>query len=401
MLAADEPEVLRSIQRTLDWEKYGFSVVGAFLNGLDVLEFLENHDVDIVFTDIRMPFMDGIELMHKIKEKYPYIKLVIISGYDDFQYAKEALIHGVLDYILKQINAREMSEVLQKVKDKMDTELEEKQSIQKLRKLYLENQPIIRENFLNRLVLGNIKEKALQEEKKTGLIRMGEYKYWATALAQIYQIEQKDHGETMDSQLASIYIRNLIRKMKEYLIKADMSSNSYQAYSMSVINALLVFARQQDLEIEEVFDGIPNYLEIMQKYASADTFMEWLEEQCIRLNANQGRERENKAKGIIEEAKQKIQEEFGDPDIGLEKIAAEVGLTQTYFSSLFKKETGMSFVEYLTDTRMKEAMRLLKETNEKIYVVAQKVGYLESGYFSHVFKKKYGMSPIQCRRQGQ
>ena len=165
VLADDEPEVLRSIQRTLDWEKYGFSVVGAFLNGLDVLEFLENHDVDIVFTDIRMPFMDGIELMHKIKEKYPYIKLVIISGYDDFQYAKEALIHGVLDYILKPINAREMSEVLQKVKDKMDTELEEKQSIQKLRNLYLENQPIIRENFLNRLVLGNIKAKALQEEK--------------------------------------------------------------------------------------------------------------------------------------------------------------------------------------------------------------------------------------------
>lgn len=453
VLADDEPEVLRSIQRTLDWEKYGFSVVGAFLNGLDVLEFLENHDVDIVFTDIRMPFMDGIELMHKIKEKYPYIKLVIISGYDDFQYAKEALIHGVLDYILKPINAREMSEVLQKVKDKMDTELEEKQSIQKLRNLYLENQPIIRENFLNRLVVGNIKAKALQEEKKTGLIRMGEYKYWATALAQIYQIEQKDHGETMDSQLASIYIRNLIRnsisddiyyeafynplgecilfgmnepeemekillklndiakeskrvmkikaaigvgkikdelikvkesfeeakealsyrkmsqdgdviymedidkseqvillfdekaqdklftavkfgkeedihavirKMKEYLIKADMSSSSYQAYSMSVINALLVFARQQDLEIEEVFDGIPNYLEIMQKYASADTFMEWLEEQCIRLNANQGRERENKAKGIIEEAKQKIQEEFGDPDIGLEKDRSKI-----------------------------------------------------------------------------
>ena len=385
----------------------------------------------------------------------------------------------------------------------------------------------ITKSDVNELVLV---QEALQEEKKTGLIRMGEYKYWATALAQIYQIEQKDHGETMDSQLASIYIRNLIRnsisddiyyeafynplgecilfgmnepeemekillklndiakeskrvmkikaaigvgkikdelikvkesfeeakealsyrkmsqdgdviymedidkseqvillfdekaqdklftavkfgkeedihavirKMKEYLIKADMSSSSYQAYSMSVINALLVFARQQDLEIEEVFDGIPNYLEIMQKYASADTFMEWLEEQCIRLNASQGRERENKAKGIIEEAKQKIQEEFGDPDIGLEKIAAEVGLTQTYFSSLFKKETGMSFVEYLTDTRMKEAMRLLKETSEKIYVVAQKVGYLESGYFSHVFKKKYGMSPIQCRRQGQ
>ena len=208
-------------------------------------------------------------------------------------------------------------------------------------------------------------------------------------------------GYRVNSLQATHFRRWATERLKEYLIKADMSSSSYQAYSMSVINALLVFARQQDLEIEEVFDGIPNYVEIMQKYADADTSMEWLEEQCIRLNASQGRERENKAKGIIEEAKQKIQEEFGDPDIGLEKIAAEVGLTQTYFSSLFKKETGMSFVEYLTDTRMKEAMRLLKETSEKIYVVAQKVGYLESGYFSHVFKKKYGMSPIQCRRQGQ
>lgn len=81
----------------------------------------------------------------------------------------------------------------------------------------------------------------------------------------------------------------------------------------------------------------------MQKYASADTFMEWLEEQCIRLNASQGRERENKAKGIIEEAKQKIQEEFGDPDIGLEKIAAEVGLTQTYFFQPVQKRDRHEF----------------------------------------------------------
>lgn len=244
VLADDEPEVLRSIQRTLDWEKYGFSVVGAFLNGLDVLEFLENHDVDIVFTDIRMPFMDGIELMHKIKEKYPYIKLVIISGYDDFQYAKEALIHGVLDYILKPINAREMSEVLQKVKDKMDTELEEKQSIQKLRNLYLENQPIIRENFLNRLVVGNIKAKALKEEKKTGLIRMGEYKYWATALAQIYQIEQKDHGETMDSQLASIYIRNLIRN--------SISDDIYYEAFYNPLGECILFGMNEPEEMEKI-----------------------------------------------------------------------------------------------------------------------------------------------------
>lgn len=208
VLADDEPEVLGSIKRTLDWEAYGFTVVGAFLNGMDVLEFLENQDADIVFTDIRMPFMDGIELMHKIKEKYPYIKLVIISGYDDFHYAKEALVHGVLDYILKPINAKEMAEVLKKVKEKMDAELEEKKSIEKLKKLYLENQPIIRENFLNRLVLGNISEKALEEEIQSGMLRKGEKRYWAVALVQIYHMEKR---ESLDRQLAGVYIRNLIR----------------------------------------------------------------------------------------------------------------------------------------------------------------------------------------------
>ena len=245
VLADDEPEVLRSIQRTLDWEKYGFSVVGAFLNGLDVLEFLENHDVDIVFTDIRMPFMDGIELMHKIKEKYPYIKLVIISGYDDFQYAKEALIHGVLDYILKPINAREMSEVLQKVKDKMDTELEEKQSIQKLRNLYLENQPIIRGKFPEPAGTWKYQGKSTSgRKKKTGLIRMGEYKYWATALAQIYQIEQKDHGETMDSQLASIYIRNLIRN--------SISDDIYYEAFYNPLGECILFGMNEPEEMEKI-----------------------------------------------------------------------------------------------------------------------------------------------------
>lgn len=196
-------------------------------------------------------------------------------------------------------------------------------------------------------------------------------------------------------------IRQVVSRMKAHLDEENMTQNSYQAYCISIFHALLMFVRQQNLDLEESFGGMPDYQKIMQEYGDGDEFLNWMEGQCLRLNACFGRERENKAKGIIEEARQNIHQQYGDPDIGLEKVAAEVGLTQTYFSSLFKKETGMSFVEYLTDVRMREAMRLLKETDEKIYVVGQKVGYPESGYFSHVFKKKYGMSPIQCRRQGR
>lgn len=74
-------------------------------------------------------------------------------------------------------------------------------------------------------------------------------------------------------------------------------------------------------------------------------------------------------------------------------------MTPTYFSGLFKKETGESFIEYLTKVCMEEAIRRLKDTDEKIYVIAEKTGYPSAGYFSHVFKKRFGFSPIQCRRE--
>lgn len=530
ILADDEQEMLWSIRKKVEWEKYGFEVTGAFLNGRDVLEFLENQEADLVFTDIRMPFMDGITLAREIRKKYPYMKVVIISGYDDFNYAKEAMTLSVTDYILKPINAREMAKVLQRIRESMDEEMAEKKNFFHLKKQYLESLPIIRENLLNRLVMGNAKKESLEKELESCSIELEGNTCWAVALIQIDGIDRQESEEAMDRQLASVYVKNLIKekfceeqscyafynplgecilfgmqeademgkmlfhlndmaresrrvmgiriavgvgKRKEELIKVkesfaeareallyrkmtrdgdvicledidtsepdiilfdeesanklflavrfgekedirhavnklrkklqemNMRRSSYQAYRVSVLNALLVFVQQQNIETEEIFGGIPNYLEILSQYEDADDFLGWFEERCLMLGEYCGQARENKAKDIIGIAKKHMQQEFGNQDIGLEKIAAEVGLTPTYFSSLFKKETGESFVEYLTNIRMEEAMRMLKHTDEKIYVVAQRTGYPEPGYFSHVFKKKYGISPIQCRRQSR
>ena len=87
--------------------------------------------------------------------------------------------------------------------------------------------------------------------------------------------------------------------------------------------------------------------------------------------------------------------------MSLEMTAKQIGLTPVYFSNLFKKETGETFGEYLTRQRMEEAIRLLDQTEEKICAIAEKTGYMDAGYFSHVFKKKYGLSPIQYRRQNK
>lgn len=526
ILVDDEEEVLQSIRRKLEWEKYGFEVVETFLNGSDVMEFLETQEADLIITDVRMPFMDGIELAKNISERYPQIKVIIISGYGDFSYAKEAMSYHVSDYILKPVNVKEMCEVLERAKTVMDREREEKRNIHLLEKQYRENLPIIRENILNRLVEGDIQRENIRQELEKCGVSIGDSHYWAAVLIQIDKAERQE-PDGIKEQYSSVYIRNLIRekfkeqypyaifysrlgeciifgmqqpeqiekilfklnsvvresrrtgiypavgvgkvkpdlaemknsfeearealtyrkmaktceviyledidrseqsyvlldkktqemlylavkfgdsgeirravgKVRSRLDDANMNRNEWQAWIVSVMNPMLLFEQQHPALAEKAFKGRLDCLKILSQHKDMDSFFTWMEEVYLRLGAYYEQERTDKTKNIIEFAREYIQRKFGTPDISLEKVAMEIGLTPTYFSSLFKKETGESFVEYLTRIRLEESMRMLKETDEKVYVVAEKSGYPDAGYFSYVFKKKYGITPIQYRRQ--
>lgn len=528
ILADDEEEVLYSIRRKIKWEELGFELKEVFLNGRDVLDYLEEQEADILISDIRMPFMDGLELTKQIRERYPQMKVIIISGYGEFQYAREAMTYKVTDYILKPVNSIELEEVLSKLKTAMDQEIEEKKNIRLLEQQYQANLPVIRENLLNRILTGNVAKEHLEEELDNCAIGIARAVCWNTALIQIDKLEKQEESTAMDQQLAKIYIRNLIRshfssgfnyalfynmygesiifgmkdrsQMKKILLslndiaresrrimgiqiavgvgrikdnltdvkdafeeareallyrkmnrdgdvifmedietsgqklvlfdeeaeyslfsavkfgeekdirqviedfrmqlqKANMAKGNFQAYCVSVLNALVMLTQSLGLEVEEIFGGMPDYIKILVTYDSSEQFFAWLQEQCLDIGKKAEHERRCKTAGIIEEVRDRLAKEFGNPDISMEQAAQDAGLTTTYFSSLFKKETGETFIEYLTRLRLENAMRLLGTTDEKIYVIAEKSGYTDAGYFSHVFKKKFGMSPIQCRRQ--
>lgn len=108
MLVDDEEEVRTSIIRKMDWEALGFHVVGDAENGEDALEKIHILDPDVIITDIHMPYMDGLQLAETVKEKYPGKEVVIFSGYNDFEYAKQAMKCGVTEYILKPVNSEEL-----------------------------------------------------------------------------------------------------------------------------------------------------------------------------------------------------------------------------------------------------------------------------------------------------
>ena len=110
LLVDDEEEVCSVIMKKLDWESMGFRIAGYARNGVEALEMAEELQIDVVMTDIKMPYMDGLTLCRKLKEQYRKIKVIIFSGFDDFEYAREAIKIEAEEYILKPINANEIRE---------------------------------------------------------------------------------------------------------------------------------------------------------------------------------------------------------------------------------------------------------------------------------------------------
>ena len=124
----DEARQREAVIKSVDWQGAGFNVVGDAENGIEALEQLEKLEPDLILTDIKMPLMTGLELARKAREVRPATKLVILSGYDDFEYAQEAFKYNVIRYLLKPISAQELGDELVKIREEMDYEFEQLKS---------------------------------------------------------------------------------------------------------------------------------------------------------------------------------------------------------------------------------------------------------------------------------
>ena len=158
------------------------------------------------------------------------------------------------------------------------------------------------------------------------------------------------------------------------------------------MTALLRVVRTYELNTDEVFGEEFNYFATIFSH-SPSKIRQWLIESCIRISAQVKRERLDSTKLLARNAKQYIEEHYMDPEISVEKLCAVLHVSPAYFSTVFKRETEMSFVSYLTEVRLQNALNLLNTTDDKTYVIAGKVGYTEPNYFSYVLKALYG-SPV-------
>lgn len=166
-LVEDEYVARAGIRESIDWETIGFKFCGEAPDGEIALPMIDTCQPDVLITDIKMPHMDGLQLCRIIRERLPWMKIIILTGYDEFEYAQEALKLGVTEYLLKPVGAQELQNVLQKMAARLGQKKEEEESFQKLRDQVKHNQTLLKEQFLLKLVMGAISVSDAIEKSQT------------------------------------------------------------------------------------------------------------------------------------------------------------------------------------------------------------------------------------------
>lgn len=164
LLVDDEALTREAISENIPWEELGFELIASCENGREAMERMKEIQPDLLLTDICMPYVDGIELAHYVHENHPDTKTVIISGYDEFEYAKQAVRYQVMEYILKPITPAELTEVLLRAKESLDEKCAKTRTLKKLQGAYISNRPFLRGRFLNSLLRGNERSSGLEEK---------------------------------------------------------------------------------------------------------------------------------------------------------------------------------------------------------------------------------------------
>ena len=194
----------------------------------------------------------------------------------------------------------------------------------------------------------------------------------------------------------SAEIEACVRKEIKRLHEDNANIGQYHLAAMEIVSNFCKFCTNNAIDVNAIVGNVRTlYEKVPQMDESSLTI--WMNEKAKLISEQLKLVRNNTSHRLVTEAKAIVKEKYMDPDISLDMVCAILKVSNSYFSSVFKKETGKSFISYLTDYRMDIAAEMILNTGEKSYIVAEKVGYLDANYFSYVFKKKFGTSPSKYR----
>lgn len=506
LIVDDEPIICEGLRLTIDWEKYGIEVVGEAYDGEEALRMTRDHKVDIVLSDIRMEPMDGLQLTEKLKQQFPNIQVVIISGYEDFNYARQAIRTGVTDYLLKPVDIDELVHVIQNIVKDLAALNESDSSdgsvlwlagmvnhspssarvapprhlhgsalgiiVSQLTEFsehydklsdddYLEIQKDWVEFIHSQLALYDIRaisvfdhknvlytlamsEQGLKGETWRQLLEKmmhawsGASRLFCGVSAEYQHLEQTAAASAEARELLKHYVLDehpVLLAARDDMVKREAFKSNYDYSDMVRKLATALFQRDRvevktlilyifeslsskRLLLNEVVEVYEELLVLLRQRLrqSGLTEAEQSKRLLIDLNVNNSYnsivaiamgEMEqmmlmidlqgiDKSYWIIEKAKTYMTKQYHN-DIKASEVASWLKITPSYFSVIFKQSTGKSFNEYMNELRIEHAKQLLGTTHDKVFEIADKVGYKEYKYFVSVFKTYTGMTPKEYR----
>ena len=353
----DEASMRAGIRESIDWDESGFTLAGEAPDGEMALSLMQEIMPDILITDIRMPFMDGIELSRQAKKIMPWVKIVILSGHDEFEYAKQAIAIGVEDYLLKPVTSSKLMETLTEIADRID-----KERRSNVENLIASMQDI---STSGKIPLVNIDKLPIIDKLR----------YASKADAPRFV---EDYLDSFDSTAISSIIF-LYYIFMDILLSAAKIIEEFGGDAKEVLSEYFDAGKmiQDDTGIARVKTMLTSLLECVIEFRDAATG--------------------SKYSDIIVKAQEYIKKNYSDKDISLHTVAKEVSISPNHFSTIFSRETGETFISYITGVRIEQAKVLLKTTQLRTSDVGYDVGYNDTQYFSYVFKKQTGMTQKEFR----
>lgn len=220
VIVDDERDVRRRIAALVRSAESSFSLVAEYENGIDAYDGILTDNPDLVITDIRIPYIDGIELSKKIREVLPLVKIIIITGYDEFDYAKEAANLGVIGFISKPVTLLDVREALEKAEQQIAREYMTEQNLTQLREFYADSLPVIREANLIRLSNMTAVTPQFEERLRYNDIRL-DYRYYAMC---VFDFDEAAEDAAERYELAFTYIRKYMEEDRKQQYDADSFS---------------------------------------------------------------------------------------------------------------------------------------------------------------------------------
>jgi two-component system response regulator YesN len=354
LIIDDEIWARRVIKKLLPWQDLSLELVGEAWDGEEGIEMIEKLQPHIVITDMKMPGLDGVDLLKTLSETFKEIKIIAMSGYNDFVYLKQAISSRAIDYLLKPVDGNELIEALKKAIASL--EKEKTTSIEKLGLLRLLDDDEKMSYYLS-------------EQRKMDEALMdfnhGRSEKIIRRLGLFFQGEE--------DRVFKLISHNIIKTLEHFI-----ASNNYELKGVLPKEALL--GLESSKTAKEI---MTNLIEVL--------------EQSIKKMVYLNQEKKHLS---IDEVKVYMKLHYSE-GISLESIASSFYVSKEHLSRTFKAQEDETIHNYLIKLRMEKSKELILKHNMSIKHVSKTVGYDDIAYFYRVFKKYYGLAPGLFKKSHQ